>query len=99
MASEKPVYSMVRGSGRAETLRDVVTYLEALSAIWRDIASAGSSHDSPKLLLRNGEIVVFEDLTGRAYNHQKAQQEEWEQARRRVEQRCVESFAEEYAVG
>jgi hypothetical protein len=68
-APEKPVYAVIYGNGRAETMKEGSTYWSVLSDVYRAYQSAGGDWNRPVMLLANGKVVVESGLADKAWRY------------------------------
>lgn len=65
--ADKPVYAVVYGNGRAETMKDGSTFWSVLDEVYRAYQSAGGNWNRPVMLLANGKVVIESGLADRAW--------------------------------
>jgi len=68
---KQDVFAVIRESGRATTMPSDASYHKILHDIGVEFQSAGGNWDHPKMLLRNGVVVVEKGLADRGYEYLK----------------------------
>lgn len=63
------IFSIIRENGRSENVKDGSDYWSIMDAIYTEYISAGGNWNRPKMLVRNGEIVVHDGLANLAWDY------------------------------
>ena len=91
---KKPMYTIIKESGRAEVYSDR-DYMGILSGVGHEYMSAGGNWDRPNMLLMNGKIVVEYGLADLAWKYMERYRKLREQLDKTMNEEFQPAWAEE----
>ena len=71
MANPIPLYVIMYTNGKAENVKEGMTYYSILDKVYLEFCHAGTGQALPDKLFKNGKIIVKNGLTDIAYKYSK----------------------------